>query len=353
MSASAVFDGPGTIRLSDRAEQSPAVGEAVVEVAACGICGTDRSIFRGEYTVEAPVVLGHEYAGTVVEVGADVDTLVVGQRVCIDPNITCGICVYCRRGLTHLCSDLRPLGIARDGGFARYSHVPARYAYPLPEHVSFEEGALVEPVACCLRGIQQAEIAVGDSVAVLGAGPIGSILLQLALGAGASRVAVVEPDSDRRSHATSLGADLTCAPALAKESIFDWSGGLGADIAIEASGRTAGAELALQLVRRGGRIVWFGVYPEAERLDISPYLVNENELTVRGSLNNPFTHHAALAVVSARSIQLKQLVSDRIGLGELSQALRGQDGYAGKVIVNPSFDQPPLDVSPVGAERGL
>lgn len=337
MSASAVFDGPGTIRLSDRDDRSPAVGEAVVEVAACGICGTDRSIFRGEYLVESPVVLGHEYAGTVVDVGANVDTLVVGQRVCVDPNITCGICVYCRRGLTHLCSDLRPLGIARDGGFARYSHVPARYAYPLAEDVSFEEGALVEPVACCLRGIQQAEIVVGDSVVVLGAGPIGSILLQLALAAGASRVAVVEPDSVRRSHATSLGAEIACDPAVARETIVEWSGGLGADIAIEASGRTAGAELALQLVRRGGRIVWFGVYPEVERLDISPYLVNENELTVRGSFNNPFTHQRALAVVGARRIKLIDLVSDRIGLGDLSRALRAEDGYAGKVIVDPSL----------------
>jgi L-iditol 2-dehydrogenase len=337
MSASAVFDGPGMIRLSDRDDRSPEAGEAVVEVAACGICGTDRSIFRGEYTVDLPVVLGHEYAGTVVEVGAKVDTLVVGQRVCVDPNITCGICVYCRRGLTHLCSDLRPLGIARDGGFARYSHVPARYAYPLPEAISFEEGAFVEPVACCLRGIQQAEIVVGDSVVVLGAGPIGSILLQLALGAGASRVAVVEPHPSRRSHAASLGADITCNPVEAKGTIFEWSGGLGADIAIEASGKTAGAELALQLVRRGGRIVWFGVYPQVERLDIYPYLVNENELSVRGSLNNPFTHHAALAVVGAGRIKLTDLVSDRIGLGHLSQALRAEDGYAGKVIVDPSL----------------
>jgi 2-desacetyl-2-hydroxyethyl bacteriochlorophyllide A dehydrogenase len=337
MSASAIFDGPGTIRLSDRDDRSPEAGEAVVEVAACGICGTDRSIFRGEYTVEPPVVLGHEYAGTVVEVGAKVDTLVVGQRICVDPNITCGICMYCRRGLTHLCSHLQPLGIARDGGFARYSHVPARYAYPLPTDVSFEEGALVEPVACCLRGIQQAEIVVGDSVVVLGAGPIGSILLQLALGAGASRVAVVEPHPSRRSHATSLGADITCDPAEARETIFEWSSGLGADISIEASGRTAGAELALQLVRRGGRIVWFGVYPEVERLDISPYLVNENELTVCGSFNNPFTHQQALAVVAARRLMLTDLVSDRIGLGDLSRALRAEEGYAGKVLVNPSL----------------
>jgi 2-desacetyl-2-hydroxyethyl bacteriochlorophyllide A dehydrogenase len=337
MSASAVFDGPGMIRLSDRDDRSPEAGEAVVEVAACGICGTDRSIFRGEYTVDLPVVLGHEYAGTVVEVGAKVDTLVVGQRVCVDPNITCGICLYCRRGLTHLCSDLRPLGIARDGGFARYSHVPARYAYPLPEAISFEEGAFVEPVACCLRGIQQAEIVVGDSVVVLGAGPIGSILLQLALGAGASRVAVVEPHRSRRSHAASLGADITCDPTEARGTIFEWSGGLGADIAIEASGKTAGAELALQLVRRGGRIVWFGVYPQVERLDIYPYLVNENELSVRGSLNNPFTHQQALAVVAARRLMLTDLVSDRIGLGHLSQALRAEDGYAGKVIVDPSL----------------
>jgi L-iditol 2-dehydrogenase len=337
MSARAVFDGPGTIRLDECDDRSAAAGEIVVEVAGCGICGTDRSIFRGEYTVEPPVVLGHEYAGIVVDVGANVDNLVVGQRVCVDPNITCGVCAYCRRGLTHLCTNLQPLGIARDGGFAQYSHVPAQYAYPLPEAISLDEGALVEPVACCLRGIQQAEIAVGDSVVVLGAGPIGSILLQLVLGAGASKVAVVEPDSARRSRATSLGADVTCDPSDAKEMIFEWSGGLGADLSIEASGKIAGAKLALQLVRRGGRIVWFGVYPQDQRLDISPYLVNENELTVRGSLNNPFTHQRAVAVIAARRIKLTDLVSDRIGLGDLAQALRTADSYAGKVIVDPSL----------------
>jgi 2-desacetyl-2-hydroxyethyl bacteriochlorophyllide A dehydrogenase len=341
MSVRAVFDGPGAIRLAESDLAGPAVGELVIEVAACGVCGTDRSIFRGEYAVDSPVVLGHEYAGTVIEVGDGVDNFSAGDRVCVDPNITCGSCAYCRRGLTHLCSGLRPLGISRDGGFARFSHLPARYAYRLPDHVPFEEGALVEPVACCLRGIQQAELSVGDSAVVLGAGPIGSILLLLAQAAGATRLAVIEPDPDRRARAANLGADIVCDPADAVEAILDWSGGLGADVAIEASGRSVGAELALQLVRRGGRVVWFGVYPERERLKISPYLVNENELTVRGSFNNPFTHQAALAVVGAGKLKLRELISDRIPLNHLAHALSRESRPRGKVIVDPSLSDTP------------
>jgi len=342
MSVSAVFDGPGAIRLAESDLAGPAAGEVVIEVAACGVCGTDRSIFRGEYAVDSPVVLGHEYAGTVIEVGEGVDTFAAGDRICVDPNITCGSCAYCRRGITHLCSALRPLGISRDGGFGRFSHVPARYAYRLPDHVPFEEGALVEPVACCLRGIQQAELSVGDSAVILGAGPIGSILLLLALGAGATRLAVIEPDPGRRARAADLGADVVCDPVDAVEAILDWSGGLGADVAIEASGRTVGAELALRLVRRGGRVVWFGVYPEREVLEISPYLVNENELTVRGSFNNPFTHQAALAVVGAGRLKLHELISDRIPLTDLAHALSPESRPSGKVIVDPSLPGTPV-----------
>ena len=157
MNVSAVFDGPGAIRLAESDRVGPAPGEVVIEVAACGICGTDRSIFRGEYAVDSPVVLGHEYAGTVIEVGEGVDTFAAGDRVCVDPNITCGSCPYCRRGLTHLCSALRPLGISRDGGFARFSHLPARYAYRLPNHVPFEEGALFEG-SCCMNQPKAEEV---------------------------------------------------------------------------------------------------------------------------------------------------------------------------------------------------
>jgi 2-desacetyl-2-hydroxyethyl bacteriochlorophyllide A dehydrogenase len=348
VNVSAVFDGPGAIRLAESDRVGPAPGEVVIEVAACGICGTDRSIFRGEYAVDSPVVLGHEYAGTVIEVGKDVDNLACGDRVCVDPNITCGSCAYCRRGLTHLCSNLRPLGISRDGGFARFSHMPARCAYRLPDSVPFEEGALVEPVACCLRGIQQAELSVGDSAVILGAGPIGSILFLLAQAAGATTLAVIEPDPGRRARAIRLGADVVCDPADAVEAILDWSGGLGADVAIEASGRTIGAELALQLVRRGGRVVWFGVYPERELIEISPYLVNENELTVRGSFNNPFTHRAALAVVGAGQLKLNELISDRIPLTDLAHALSPESRPSGKMIVDPSLSGPHS-----GKSRGL
>ena len=170
---------------------------------------------------------------------------------------------------------------------------------------------------------------------VLGAGPIGSILLQLALQTGATGAAVVEPNPERRERAAELGAALSCHPEAAVDAVREWSNGLGADVVIEASGRLEGAQLALQLVRRGGTVVWFGVYPETEPVPVSPYLVNENELTVRGSFNNPFTHAAALGVIAAHRLRLDELISDRLGLDRLAAALESGDRYAGKVLVVP------------------
>ena len=159
------------------------------------MCGTDRSIFRGDYAVEAPLVLGHEYSGTVVEIGNEVVGFEIGDRVVVDPNVVDDTCFFCRRGLSHLCSGLSPLGVARPGGFAELSAVPARYLYKLPDGVSLSEAALIEPLACCIRGIDQARVSTGDVVVILGAGPIGCFLIQLARMNGAAVVVSVEPAS--------------------------------------------------------------------------------------------------------------------------------------------------------------
>ena len=148
-----VFLQPGTIKVLEIDDPHCGAHDVVIAVAQCGVCGTDRSIFRGEYAVKAPLVLGHEYSGTVVETGTDVVGFDVGDRVVVDPNVVDDTCFYCRRGLSHLCSGLSPLGVVRPGGFAELSAVPARYLYKVPDDVTLSEAALIEPLACCIRGM--------------------------------------------------------------------------------------------------------------------------------------------------------------------------------------------------------
>lgn len=331
----AVLTEPGAFELVELPEPGCAPDEVIVEVATCGICGTDRAIFRGEAPAGWPVVLGHEFSGVVVEVGAEVSGLAIGDRVAVDPNVVDGTCFFCRRGEVNLCSGLTPLGITRNGGFAEFCAVPATNAYRLPDSVSTEDGSLVEPLACCVRGIDQAQIGLGDLVAVLGAGPIGCLLIQLARIQGAGTILAVEPDAGRRDHALAAGADLTCGPDDAVAVLAELRDP-SADVVIEASGRTQTAEWALGLVRRGGTVVLFGVYPEQERLSLNPFRVNEDELRIVGSLNNPNTHQRAIDLLASRRVSLDGMITHRLDLEDLTTAMdRGRFPGAGKITVGP------------------
>jgi len=309
----------------------------IVELGACGICGTDRAIFRGDTPQEFPIVLGHEYSGTIAAVGSEVQTLTAGQRVAVDPNITCGLCSFCRRDLPHLCSRLSPLGIARRGGYAERSAVPERNAHPLPDGVGLEEAALTEPLSCCVRGMQLANIALGDTVVVLGAGPMGCLLIQVARLEGAASIIVSEPMDARRQLALSLGADVVLNPASdVAQAVSEHTNGVGADVVIEAAGKLKTAEMALTLVRRGGTVLWFGVPPAFERMQISPYWVNDNEITIRGSFNNPLTFSRSLELIGSGRVQVRPLITDSVRLREMAPALDlANFPEAGKILVVP------------------
>ncbi|HXG00354.1 MAG TPA: alcohol dehydrogenase catalytic domain-containing protein, partial [Bacteroidota bacterium] len=187
-------------------------GEALVQIHACGICGTDLHIIEGTSHSRPPVVLGHEFAGLVLDLAGEYPGIRVGTRVAVDPNISCGVCYYCRRGSVHLCSNLTALGVDRDGGMAEFCIVPVQQLHALPDTVAFETGVLVEPVSCALHGIDRAGIRTGDSVVIIGGGTIGLLMLQLARHAGATRIVVVEPAEHKRKAAETLGADVTLDP---------------------------------------------------------------------------------------------------------------------------------------------
>jgi 2-desacetyl-2-hydroxyethyl bacteriochlorophyllide A dehydrogenase len=335
----ALFTAPGELKIEDAEIPDPARDQVRVRVEACGICGSDRAIFIGNEPVSPPVVLGHEFAGVVVARGPEVEGLQVGDRVAIDPNIVCGRCPFCRRGQINLCSRLTPLGIALPGGFAEYSLVPESNAYRMSDSISFEEAALVEPLSCCIRGIHQAGVQLGDVVVVLGAGPIGLLLIQLARLRGAGTVIVVEPDAERRGIAATLGADIQVdglVPDADREAVMAATRNVGADVVIEASGRASAAAASLTLIRPGGTIVWFGVCPPRDRVAVAPFLVNERELSIRGSNLNPFTHQMALTLIERGRVRVVELISDEIGLDGLRAAIDpAGPQFGGKVIVKP------------------
>jgi 2-desacetyl-2-hydroxyethyl bacteriochlorophyllide A dehydrogenase len=335
-----LYHGPGKLAVTSRDTPRPAATDLLVQVKACGICGTDVHIFEGEFPATPGIALGHEYAGVVAEVGAAVSGFTPGDHVAIDPNIPCGSCPACRRGDVHLCEALQALGVTRDGGFAEYSVVPAGQAYHVPEAVSFDACAFAEPLSCCLHGLDLAEIRAGDRVLVIGAGSIGLLMVQLARLSGAAVVVVAEPVEAKRTLAVRLGADRALDPAAgAVGSACQDLAPIGFDAVLECVGRPATAAQALGLARRGGRIVWFGVNPPGATVPVEPYLVYRNELTIRAAFINPHTFGRAVGLLGQGRIQTTPLVSHHVGLAAIAEGIGSMKaGRVIKVLVLP--DQP-------------
>jgi L-iditol 2-dehydrogenase len=311
--------------------------EVLVSVEACGVCGTDVHIVEGTSRSTPPVILGHEYAGRIADLGRNVEGFQVGQRVAVDPNISCGVCYYCRRGLVHLCSHLRALGVDIDGGMAEFCLVPARQAHVLPEDMSPEVCAFVEPVSCAVHGIDKARISPGDTVVILGGGTIGLIMLQLAQNSGAAVCIIVEPLEHKRRTAQELGASVVLDPAEGdvSESIQRVAPE-GADVVIECVGKPSTAELAIRLARRGGTVEFFGVCPISATIPLEPNRVYVRELTIVGSYVNPHTFSRSIALLRAGKVRVDRMQITRFPLDGVHEALRYQrEGLTMKSVITP------------------
>ncbi|MEY8354576.1 alcohol dehydrogenase catalytic domain-containing protein [Lachnospiraceae bacterium 54-53] len=212
---SAVFYGKNDLRIEEYPKPEVRPDDVLISVKACGVCGTDVHIYEGDKgaaEVTPPTILGHEFAGVVTEVGSLVKMYKPGDRVCVDPNCFCGACEQCRIGTAHFCERMIGYGTTVNGGFAEYCAVNERQVYLLGENTSFEQGAMTEPVACCLHGIDMCGIRPGHQVAVIGGGMIGLIMVQLARLAGAAEIALIEPVATKREMGKKLGADLCIDP---------------------------------------------------------------------------------------------------------------------------------------------
>jgi len=334
----AQFEKPHTLNVITKPLRALNEGEVLVKVEACGVCGTDVHIVDGTSRSTPPVVLGHEYAGIVTDVAKGTTGVAVGQHVGIDPNILCSMCFYCRRGLVHLCANLRALGVDIDGGMAEYSIVPVKQIYPLPHDMTPELSAFIEPVSCAIHGIDLARIRSGDTVVILGGGTIGLIMLQLARNAGATRLIIIEPFADKRAIAQELGADVVLDPQAMdiQSAILDLTR-VGADVVIECVGRPQTSELALELVRRGGLVEFFGVCPIGEKIPVEPNAVYFKELTIVGSYINPHTFDRSIAMLQSGRVRIDKFQVDKFPLDGVHDALAYQkQGKTIKSIVEPN-----------------
>ena len=290
------FHAARDLRVEDVAEPTqPGAGEVVVKVVTCGICGTDLHEFVAGPIVTPtephpltgarnPQILGHEFAGDVVAVGAGVTRVAEGDRVAIMPLVYCGSCSYCRRGLQHLCATMACVGLSHPwGGMAELAMVAEYQVVLLPDGVSYRQGALIEPAAVAAYGVERGGVRPGDSVLVTGAGPIGALAALCARSAGASTVYVSEPNPARRARAEALGVATILDPTSVDvpERLREETDGLGVDVAIECSGHPNGFSAAIHSLRKRGTLAQTGLF--VGEASVEPMLWALNDLTIVGT----------------------------------------------------------------------
>ncbi len=312
--------GPRRTEVATVPVPEPGPGEVLIEVARAGICGTDIHILDGDYALaKFPMTPGHEFAGTVVALGDGVRLRQVGERVTADPNLSCGLCPECQRGMVNQCHDLTPVGVARDGAFARYLAVPERAVVPIGD-LSFAEGALVEPLACVVWGLERIRVRAGDLALVLGAGPMGCLLLQALKATGAARVAIVDVAPARLALATSLGADLALTPDDLS-ALRDFAP-LGFELVVEATGIPSVVEGAIDHARPGGTVWVFGVAPGDAMAKVSPYALFRRDLALIGTFAVNQTVPPAVAMIQGGAVKVAPLVSHVLDIEDFGEGLR-------------------------------
>ncbi len=311
----ALFHGNKKIAIEDYKLSILEKDELLIRVGSCGICGTDRHIYEGKAPSKVPVILGHEFSGIVVEKGNPSLEFSIGQKVVIDPNIYCGKCDYCRRGMINFCKDLKALGVTLNGGFAEYCIVPSSQAYLLPDNFDLPAAAFAEPLSCCLRGIENAKIKPGDVVVIIGGGTIGLLMVQLVKISGASQIILIEPDINKQKLGTNLGATKCISPTDEKlfEQIYDLTQNQ-IDIVIECVGSSLAVENAVNIAGKGGKVIIFGLAPKDQSVNLNLQQLFHKELRIFNSLLNPFTFKSAVNLLVNQKIKINELITKRIRL---------------------------------------
>jgi 2-desacetyl-2-hydroxyethyl bacteriochlorophyllide A dehydrogenase len=314
----AVIDKPGQVRVGEVPDPTPGLGQVIVQVEACGVCGTDLHIAAGEFPpTPYPIVPGHEFAGSIVAIGPGAAGIRMGDRVAVDPSIFCRYCWFCRVGKGNLCENWNATGDTVDGGFAQYVAVAAANCYQLPEQLSFRQGALIEPLSCAVHGLHRLAPQPGDRALVVGAGTMGLLLVQLLARTGATEVAVVDTNAARLPLATRMSATAT-GTSLAE--VAD-TAPRGFDLVVDATGVAPAIESALGVVKRGGKFLVFGVAAGDASVAVSPFQIYNDEITVLGSMAVLNSFQPALDLLATGAVEADALLSHALPLESYPEAL--------------------------------
>jgi 2-desacetyl-2-hydroxyethyl bacteriochlorophyllide A dehydrogenase len=315
----AVLHGPRDLRVESAREPRPESGEVVVRIVAAGLCGTDYRIWTGERPVSYPRVMGHELVGRVEAVAGDVTRVRAGDRVVVEPNYGCGRCPLCREGNRNLCLSRTAIGIDVDGGFAELLRLPARCCWPVPADAALDGLLLTEPLAVVVRAVERGAPRPGETAAIVGAGTLGLLALQVLRARGA-RVLVVSRSRRRFALATELGAEETQTTgngALA-DAGRRFSGREGVDLVVETAGSAEAVTHALELVRPGGRVVLAGL--PHEPTTVSFFSVVLREVTITGSMIYQDEFPEALRLVGTGAVRTTSLLTHRFALDRIGEA---------------------------------
>ncbi len=344
------WHGRKDVRLEEVPEPTAAPGEVVIRVAACGICGSDlHEYLHGPlYIPKAPhpltgvvppVTLGHEFCGRVVEVGAGVETVRPGDRVAVNPCLLCGECVWCRRGQWNYCAKLGSVGLCRDGALAPFVAVPAYGCHVLPPETDDTEGASVEPLAVAVHAYRRARLTGVERVAVIGAGPIGLLMLQVLKAKGSGWVVVVEPREERRRLARALGADGVIDPEAEDpiRAVARLTEDERVAVAFECVGSAPAFATALRVAGKGGRVVVVGLVPEAVQTSLLGLLAHEKEIVGSSAYVDEFPE--AIDLLARGRVRIAPLITARIPLEDtiprgLEALLRREERHV-KILVAP------------------
>jgi L-iditol 2-dehydrogenase len=340
----AVFEDIERIVVKDVPDPVCDTGSIVVKVEACGICGSDiRNYHAGLRTGVKGQIMGHELSGSVVQVGGSVSRFAAGQDVAIAPDVSCGVCYYCRHGWVNLCATHRMIGTDWPGGFAQYIHLPAEVlahgmVHHMPHGLSYEQGALAEPSSSVLAAQQNAGIGLGDTVAIFGDGPVGCLHLEVARARGAARVIMVGLKRLDQALAFAPDALIDAARQDPVAEIRKLTNGLGADAIIAATPVAATQAQAVEAVRKRGTVILFGGLPKSSPTAmLNTNLIHYNEIHVVGAFSYPaYMHEKAMTVIKEGKIDAKKYFTRVVSLTEITDGIRAaESGEALKVLVKP------------------
>ncbi|MDL2075246.1 zinc-dependent alcohol dehydrogenase family protein [Streptomyces sp. GXMU-J15] len=326
----AVIEAPGKVTVTTVPDPTPGPREVVVDVAACGLCGTDLHILQGEFAPTLPVVPGHEFAGVVVGLGSEVTELAIGDRVAVDPSLYCNECRYCRVGRNNLCDRWQAIGVTVSGGAAEYALAPVANCVRLPDHVDVQDAALIEPLSCAVRGYDVLNSRLASKVLIYGSGTMGLMMLELAKRTGAASVEVVDVNPERLATAEKLGCSRTALSADELGRPEGW------DVVVDATGNAAAIQDGLERVAKAGTFLQFGVSDYATTATISPYRIYNQEITITGSMAVLHSYERAADLFATGVLDPQVFISHRMPLAEYPQALEQfAAGQGRKIVVLP------------------